>query len=182
VVGVLALLAAGLGTGILAFYEQLPGLLSACGIAVGLFAMALLLSRRYRTANSTICVFTDRLEVPRPWRGRDSFPFADLSIHRLHLTQRATFFLIPAGEMDRGEVVIFCAGEAKRTLSDRVFVAPGSLPRLLEDVSAAQKGGTPRGPSGWATLERQKTEATAAAAEHDPFEAQLDAELAGNNK
>jgi hypothetical protein len=146
-------------------------------LVAGAMVLAIGLSRRYLVASgSSIDIYQDLVDVPRPWRGHVAFPLAELSIDQLHLTQLVTaFHIAPVARLNRGTFVTFRSHSDRRVLSDRVFVAPGALDLFLADLDAVRRGEAPRGPAGWASAVTAIE--TLAAAPRDPFEARLDAEL-----
>ncbi len=106
-------------------------------------------SRPYFVSSRAIDIYPDRIEVPRPWSGRDSFPLAALTIERVRIVQKVSAMLIPIGTVDRGVRVTLRAGRTRRTLADRVFRDPDALVWLLDDASAVSRGEAPRGFAAW---------------------------------
>ncbi len=147
-------------------------------LALGLVPLALVVSRRYRVARGAcIEVHADRVEVPRPWRGHDAFPITELAISLVRVQQSVAFGGIPAGQLDRGIEVTFISRTSRRTLSDRVFVAPATLGFLLSDLDAVRRGEPTLGPEGWAAMAREHEAQAAKVRAEDPYEGRLDAEL-----
>jgi hypothetical protein len=103
----------------------------------------------YFVSGRAIDIYADRLEVPRPLNGRDSFPLAAMTIERVRIVQKVSAMLIPVGTVDRGIRVTLRAGTTSRALSDRVFLEPDALVWLLADASAVSRGEAPRGFAAW---------------------------------
>jgi hypothetical protein len=147
--------------------------------AVGALAVvAIAASRPYWIRGGAIELFPDSVVVPGHMFGSDRFAVVSTRIDRLHVIQAIHAAGAPTGaRLDRGEFITLIDGARRRKFSERVLVAPGSLPCLLADLSACARGDPPRGPDGTTAVVDNADASIVAAKPADRYEAHLDAEL-----